>query len=504
MQKIYRPETSMFWLCPLLFSLWASWQVYQTTVWGAGLSSDSVSYLDGARKIVENGNLNGLGSHWPPLYFILIALSGLVTSELLVALRWLQIVTLFANVLVFAYVLRKSTNGALVSVLVGLLVFVTSPSVLHIHTMAWSEASFCLFSLLGFHFLADYLEHNSSLGGLIFSALFVGLAFITRYVGMTLVLTGMIALVIFTDGDKKKRIASNLIFCFVSSFPMLLWMGRNLLVSNEATSRQVIFHPVSMEKIKTGIKVLQGWLFIPGNYWLLLPAVLVLLSVLYLISRKQVAGIRLNRMPEICFIFVFTYISFLLFSISFLDAQTPLDTRILFPVYVFFVLGVVVLNVRISYMRWMQYFSYLVLMLMLLLVFAQLRVQERFIAYATGNGIGFASKKWAQSDTLQWVKSLPSDTLIYTNGPDPLRVYTGRASRMIPRHSNPNNRQKNEAIVSELNTMVSKLSEQRGVIIYFNEITWRWYLPTVDQLSHVLPIQQVYKGNDGIVVQLSE
>lgn len=496
-------NTACWWITSLL-TMFISYQLYQTTTWGVGLSTDSITYLEGARSILKNWNLNGIGTHYPPLYFILIALTALITGDVLEALRLLQLLTIALNFILFTLIIWKGTHKALLPTILCSLLFATSQSVLYIHTMAWSEGSFCFFALLGFYFLAHYLEHkNNRFPTLTLSALFIGLAFITRYVGITLIVTGVIALALYVSGNKTKRITDCLYFGFLSSFPMLLWMGRNWFVSNAATIRQLVVHTISIEKIQAGMQVLLSWLFLPSNYLFILLIILLLITITYVVSMKRLDTKHLNRTSEICFIFIFIYIPFLLVSISLFDAHTPLDVRILFPVYLFFILGLVVLSHRVYHTKSIRIVSYVMFFVLFLLAYAQFGIQKQYLSYASTNGIGFASKKWAQSDMLQWVKTLPKGTIIYTNGPDAIKIIANRSSKMVPRLVSPGDRTNNKNIQSDINDMVSKISDNKGVIIYFNGITWRWYLPTIKQLSQALPLKLKYRGKDGIAVEIN-
>jgi hypothetical protein len=225
---------------------------------------------------------------------------------------------------------------------------------------------------------------------------------------------------------------------------------------------------------------------------------------LYVFTSRSIRNTSRNRTVEICFLFIFFYIPFLLFSISFFDAHTPLSQRILFPVYLFFMLGLLLLAHRVAETKSIKNVSYILFSLMFILAFAQVGGYKKYLSYANKNGIGFASKNWTQSATLQWVEKLPANTIIYTNGPDAITIHTGRASRMVPALVTPVDRKKNPNIKRDLNLMASNLSKNAGVIVYFNGITWRWYLPTIRQLSQVLPLQVVYRGKDGVVVQMQQ
>lgn len=505
MQNINKIKNLTFWGGLFFLSLLAGYQIYQTTTWGAGLSPDSVSYLRGARDILENGNLNGLGSDWPPLYYILIAFSGLLSHDTISALRWLQIVTLVANLICFSYVIWKASNRALIPSLIGGLLFVTAPSVLYIHTMAWSEGSFCFFALLGVFFLARYLEHENSFTLLTFSSLFIGLAFFTRYVGVTLVITGIIALLFFAANNRTKRISTSLFFFFFSTSPMLIWKGKDwFIINTETIDKSFVISPIPIEQIQQGIQVLLNWLHIPAEYPFLLSIVLAGIAIQYIVTVKQTAAANLNRTLDISFLFICIYVPFLLLSCWLFDAHIPLDNRLLIPIYIFLNLGILLLIQRSSHIRVGRGLGYLEFLLLIWLIFAQYNMQQKFIKHAGENGLDFASKEWVQSDTLQWLKNLPKGVIIYTNGPEPIEIYANCFSKMIPRHTHTDSLQKNDNISRDINIMITELSNTNGVIVYFKNITWRWYLPTISQLREVLPLQLVYEGNDSIIVKLAE
>jgi len=496
-------NTVYLWVTSLLM-MFISYQLYQATTWGAGLLPDSITYIEGARSIFKNWNLDGIGTHYPPLYFILIALTALITGNTLEALRLLQLLTISLNFIVFTMIVWKGTQKALLPTILCSLFFVTSQSVLYIHAMAWSEGTFCFFSLLGFYFLGQYLEdkHNR-FSTLTLSALFIGLAFITRYVGITLIVTGIISLALYSGGNKIQRLKDCFYFGFFSSFPMLLWMVRNWFVSGSVTSRKLVVHTISIEKVQAGLHVFFQWLFIPNNQPIIFLVVLILIAIIYIISIKDIATKQLNRTAEIYFIFILIYIPFILISISLFDAHTPLDKRILFPVYLFFGLGFVLLAERIYHIKKIRTVCYFMFLVLFILAYAQFSIQKEYLSYARTNGIGFASKKWIQSDMLHWVKKLPKDTVIYTNGPDVIKIIAHRSSKMVPSIFFPVNQTKNNNIQSDIYDMVSEISDHKGVIIYFNGITWRRYLPTIKQLSQVLPLKLEYRGKDGVAVEIN-
>jgi len=499
-------STAFFWCCTTLFALFAAYQTYLATAWGAGLTPDSISYIEGARTILKDGNLSGLGSHWPPLYFLLIAFWSVVLHDPLVAAKWLQITTMGINIFLIAYILYKNTGKSLVTSLVGTLLFVTSPTVLFIHAMAWTEALFCLFALLGFYFLAEYLQRQERISFFIASASFLGAAFVTRYAGVALIATAVISLFFWEQKRVLPRLAKSFVFGLISCIPMFVWMVRNILIDNGATDRNFIFHPVSMQEIHLGIGVLLDWLHLPASSSgaLLGICFILLIACGYWATVFAAKEHSRNRLLEISFFFVLLYIAFIVFSISFFDAHTPLDQRILYPAYVFFFIGIVLM-----YHRIVQTFPQLWVRIalpaaVLFFCIQQFPAQQYFLTKAIENGLGYASKQWVQSDTLHWLRKMPLATVIYTNGPDPITIFTGRASTMLPNHTNPGTRRKNEKFDAEFKQMQEVLCNEHGVIVYFQSVNWRWYLPTLHDLSEKLPLGLVYQGKDGVVVTVRD
>jgi len=99
---------------------------------------------------------------------------------------------------------------------------------------------------------------------------------------------------------------------------------------------------------------------------------------------------------------------------------------------------------------------------------------------------------------------MPLATVIYTNGPDSITIFTGRASTMLPNHTNPGTRRKNEKFDAEFKQMQEVLCNEHGVIVYFQSVNWRWYLPTLHDLTEKLPLGLVYQGKDGVVVTVRD
>ena len=79
-----------------------------------------------------------------------------------------------------------------------------------------------------------YLNKNS-LQTLLLTAIVVGLAGVTRYIGVTLILAGAAAILFNRRCTVRTRILHLLFFCAVASLPLLLWAFRNIQLTGLPT-----------------------------------------------------------------------------------------------------------------------------------------------------------------------------------------------------------------------------------------------------------------------------
>ncbi len=428
--------TQTLFLVLFLFALgYGLWQMVRATTWGAGLPPDAVSYIQGARSILENGNLSGLSPHWPPLYPLAIALSGIFSDDLLVSLRQLQLWTYGANFLLFATIIFLNTRSSLLALTAGALLS-TSIVFLQMHAMAWSEGLFCLFAMLGFFFLARGLRPvNYRL--LLLSALCVGMATLTRYAGVAVIISGAIAVLIFLKGNVVRRLTLSLVYGFVSSLPLAIWAASNLASGSSAVNRSVSYHPVSAETLAKGFTVFNSWFLMPGDTYILFPGVSVLIAALLIISKRVKTPDPPDFLIEICLLFTAFYIVFISLSITFVDAHTPLDNRILAPAYLFLVLGLTLLVARLMKGRLAAYAGVTIVCAMLLLALFQSAPQTIFVDAAARSGIGWAAKTWRTSPALSWLEKQQLGLQIFTNAPEPIMLHTNRSASMLPRQHEP-------------------------------------------------------------------
>ena len=185
---------------------------------------------------------------FPPIYPLILTLSGIIKSNLIHSARWLHALLFGINTILFGIIIFISTRRNHIALFLGLLLIVSSTSFLKIHAYAWSESPFLTFSFSSFIFLFLYIVTNQS-KYLFLSSATLGLAIATRYAGFSLLLPEIIVLFLFVDQSFYKKIKNIFIFVGISITPILFWMLRNFLITNSATDRSFIFHPININSI---------------------------------------------------------------------------------------------------------------------------------------------------------------------------------------------------------------------------------------------------------------
>lgn len=101
---------------------------------------------------------------------------------------------------------------------------------------------------------------------------------------------------------------------------------------------------------------------------------------------------------------------------------------------------------------------------------------------------------------MTFVKTLPEDIKIYTNGADVLGFLTGKQSLDIPIKTDPVNVASNGMYVSEMEAMCNDITEKGAILVYFNEIWWRSYMPNAGEIDSTckIPVQKNFE--DGIML----
>lgn len=436
----------------ILISIIGSAMIYYSTYWGPWVFSDSTGYIYCARNLLAG---HGLGLFrpsgvfrpldlQPPFYSLVLGFFGLFGADLVITARWIDIVLFGLTILLVGVALYTFTKSSWHSVIGSLLLF-CMPVMVDIYSGAMSEPLFLFTGLAGIFLTLLFLRNNRYIV-LIIAALSSGLSMFTRYTGLAFVITGIIALLIFSQRSWKNRLGSVIIYGLVSSLPSIGWLIWLRLQSSNPRSfytNSNIWEQFTKFKLDV-VKEFWSWLpftsLLPHytynlakNLFLIFILLMVVISCLsaWIIRKKNLKifdsynGLAVGVLMMVLaaanlFILVFSYV--------FSDPPNSVY-RILLPLQVSAMIGVfsiLLFTIRaLSTAKWLN-------LLPILLAFgissSYLHDSIKIVSQYHQNGNGYTSREMRSSPTVHEVELLPKNIPIITNESALVLFYTGRAA----------------------------------------------------------------------------
>ncbi|MFN2384831.1 MAG: ArnT family glycosyltransferase [Thermoanaerobaculia bacterium] len=464
-----------------------------TTPHGPGVTPDSTIYLESAQSLASGSGFSARGeamTRYPPAFPILLAAGGAIFGDTLVGARVLLALLFGANLFLVSLTAYRGGGRLPAAAFAGALLFASSPDLLELHVAALSEPLFLCCSLLAVLFLARYLSQGRS-ALLIASGVFLALALTTRYAAIPLVFPMLLAIWTFGPDRVSRRVRDLFVLGVIGGTPFALWVVRNLLTAGTAAEREIGFRGSPISLVPRTVRAIHDFwlpLAIGGRFKLVL--LLLLAAALaagpVLARRAWPRGGEETREPRALLtmwgLFAGLYLAFVIATVTFLDAHTPVDRRILAPFNTAVLILVAALGgTVIRFARWRSLKWALAGMLLFVV---SLRA-GRFMTLSErvrSEGYGYTAPVWKSSETVAHVKSLSPSTVVYSNGPDALRFLTGRAVNPVPRKIHPNTKKRNARFEKEVAPLCTEVGSG-AVLVYLEKIRWRWYLPTHAELA---------------------
>ncbi len=494
--------------------------VIAATPWGIGLSPDSAVYIGGARSLLGGTGFSSPTDsggfapivHFPPLYSLVLAALAVLGADPLQGARWLAALLFACNVILAGALGFAVSRSTPLSLMIGLFAFAALPMV-QVHTMAWSEPLFISLQLGGILASLFYLR-NGNRRDLILAAAVFGCGVLVRYAGLALLLAGIAGVLLLSERGWRDRLVDAIIFAAIGFLPMAAWVARNLWAAESLVNRTFSVHPVSGEQIAAAFHVLSSWLsfawlmsFDPTSVSLM---VLTLAAATWLSldswrmkSAQSAPGICCFPAVNFLIIVALSYLLALLGSTSFLDAWVPVDTRLLSPLYVPLVAVSLSLGAGLWCSSRLSKVARAVIAFCLMMTLAaQVATSINWLEFSYQDGVGYAGREWRDSETLSKLGALPATNSIYSNAPDVLYILRGTPAAMIPRKVDPHTSRPNQRFGSEMIQLKRRLNEDRAMLVFFNRVNWRWYLPTADEVEEAIGLRPLARARDGLIFRV--
>jgi hypothetical protein len=479
---------------------------------GVGVSYDSMFYLTSADSLRQGQGLSWVAGggelrplvHYPPLYPLVLAGLGSAGIDDLRAATWLAGLLFGLNIGLVGAILLQATRRGWIAI-AGAALALASPVFIDVHLEVMSEPLFLVWLLLALACLWSYWR-EPRLGVLAVAGVATALAYLTRYVGAAAVATGVLVVAVARQESYRRKLGHLALYTGVALLPIAGWYVRNLILTGTATNRLLIFHPVTLSTLRAAAGTLSSW-FLPTTLPLQLKAGVVLLVAAGLVTtalwgwwsayrsaeyRENGSGPKKDvlRLATILVAFAGVYVLFLMASLTFFDASTRLDSRILSPV---FIAAMMTFLSLVATLPRAGRIAGLVLVGALVVSYA-----ARTLPMLEGmrlNGRGFNSHEWQASETIAWIRNLPGDTLLYSNEAFPILYLTGIPAYWVPEAYDSVKGTPRPDFEAQMETMRQRLRHPGSVLVVFMGSHYRVELPPMDELTAGLA--QIARTRDG-------
>jgi len=312
-----------------------------------GISPDSITYINAAQAIRANGissvfNLSGFG----PLYPLSIAGLTYFGFGFEQAAR-LVTVLCFALLMFPIFFLGKTVRGVSTGYLACLVCLAFWP-LWCVALMAWTEMLYILLSTLAVLFLVKFSEsREAKTVTLFFSGLFVTLAVATRFIGLSILVVGLIVIAIKNKSRLRKTLYQMLFFGFTGLFVLILWIYEKAGFAGNLGGYVLVRAPEAFsQNVFSAVRILVGDFYVNRilNYPTFQLVALVSITLLGAYALARLAGVKgLRRYLSkdyVVLIYIFVY-SFLIIWMTSMVYSFGVSSRYLTPIYPFMILAAI-------------------------------------------------------------------------------------------------------------------------------------------------------------------
>ncbi len=343
-----------------IFFLYASLAfvvIYVMTSGGLGISFDSEYYLVAAKRFTQQRWQKAFNPIWPPFYPLTIAtFKALGLAGLIGAARIVSILS-FVILVVTVFLLGLQLQGKFTAHFSAISTLFLA-SLIYLYSFCWSETIYTVLSLLFFIMLILFLKAPKPRRTkfLIWSGIFAGLGSVTRFIGFSLIGTGILSILFLSNyHPRSKKFKKTLTFMLVAGIPVFLhylicfyYYGR--AVKTQFPSKYPFMHQL-FQFFST---IYHDFLSFDLNFWKyvfffewgfpfswLRVIVLLCMLILVILFFKAAFPSNLSKdllKPQIGVIFYLVLYSSIILYVSSTMAIDPMSSRFTVPLYPFFLL----------------------------------------------------------------------------------------------------------------------------------------------------------------------
>ncbi len=481
-------------LVVLLAALAGGVLVMVGTVNGPGLLPDSVAYIRSARGLLDGTSPSALTRHFPPGLPLMMAMATSLIGEEWMAYRVLAATALMVAVagygMSFRYLLggRGLAGNELGVLALALLALLLNPAQSLLTWLLLSEMlllaclSWAVYCTMVISADAENRWHWAIL------ALSMMAMCLVRYAALPFVGGALLTIFLARFWLNWPALLKLTMLGLLSLTPLLIWVS--LSSSPETGSiREFRFHPPTDHHLRQIMAALAIWYGkIPGWSALLVYLTLISGAVLELSKRNDPALLTALTLSVM-------YCIFLALTISLFDAHTPLDTRILSPLFPLMLLMALALVTR-----WLEpRYSAVIL---LVIITAGLPHFSSTLSDNIRSGTGLANHEMRNAELFRITAALPPEQPIYTNAPEVYYLYYHREVYPLPKFYDPGTLEPNPTLDQEWDELIADLRARGGIIVWTHYMQFRDYLPNTEDMLSFGVFRQAAEVSGGAVLIL--
>jgi hypothetical protein len=483
-----------------------------TSHYGTGLTPDSVAYISAARNLSEgNGFLTYNGTHLvaqPPLYPILLAvIKKIFFIDPVISAGYVNAI-LFGLIIYFSGLLLFRYLKSFALVLLGTVFVLISYVLVQTSLMALTEPLFIFLVILVIYFFEKYQSKKDFVSFFLFS-ISVAMACLTRYTGITIVLTGVICICLWGKGSSKEKFLHSLVFIIITIIPVGIWILRNYVISGTLIGQRAESSYTLVQNLEYFYLTVFPW-FLPLNsnsICFIIILLIVTALVLYRIKSCKSWNNNASKLIGPTLLFVLFYSATIVVS-STTTAYDKISDRLLSPTYIpiviilFFITDKGLSRLAKSINRKLVTGLFVIIIVMLMRYPAK-NTKRIIDEYQNLSGWGYSCNLWKESETIKYLsqnKTLSNNCTLISNEPAAVYILTNLYSKSSPAKTYYNS---NQLIDVNLNSKNSWPNYGRVCIIWFDN-TNRNFLYSIDELKKKVDMTEVIHLKDGEIYTFSK
>jgi hypothetical protein len=276
-----------------------------------------------------------------------------------------------------------------------------------------------------------------------------------------------------------------------------IWFIYTYLKFKTLSNRSIKLHPPTIEQIEIALAEIGKWylpdfLKLDDKIYITL-GVSLIIYIFRSIILKGTQGIKNNKINQdyiilIYAIFSLIYLCFILMSVTLIDVATPLDNRILSPIFISMAICLIKeLSEKIN----QHYIKYFLLLYVAVMSIASLIDLKHWSMLSRYNGIELSSKEHKIKEIKKLIKECDKNTKITSDKPWEFDMYTKAKIDWLPRKYDMTSGVINKSYkqqIRDLNTVYS--------IIIIKDLKSEY----IFEINELNKYKQIYSDADGILL----